>query len=273
MKNWIDIIRPNDYFELIDLNCKNVIPTDFCFGSISVRTKYDRMFDIRTIPAEFTGVPPSLAFYTPSYQNVDENGLPHGVKPAAAQRYGNVTFLWGHYRHSNTADLVASVDGNVSIMEIDDYSFIPHREDGFPAIIEITDLCKHFNHGVLHRVGSHPAIKAGNVIATWMLEGEFKRTNGPCGITINNYQEFWKNGVYHGYKEDDFHLAWNLRNSSIHESPTGVLVTPRMSEDVTNPYLLDLNEFIESLHGETSIFSNTYFIDPQDEICFGAEFL
>lgn len=273
MKNWIDIIRPNDYFELIDLNRENVIPTDFHFGSNIVRTKYDSMFDIRTIPDGFTGVPPSLAFYTPSYQNVDENGLPHGVKPAAAQRYGNVTFLWGHYRHSHTADLVASVNGDVSIMEIDDFSFIPHREDGFPAVIEVIDLYKHFNHGVLHRVGSHPAIKAGNVIATWMIEGNNKRVDGPCTITIDNYQEFWKNGVYHGYKEENFYLSWNLRNSSIVEASTGVLVTPRTPGDIVNPHIADLNTFLDTLHGETNIFSNTYFTDPQDEICFGAEFL
>ncbi len=272
MKNWIDIIRPDDYFKLIERNEDNIIPTDLRFGSNIVRTRYEEMFDIRDITPGFNLVPPKLAFHSPLYKNTDDGGLPHGFKPAAAQRYGNVTLIWGNYENDEIAQIVSEADKDMLIESIDSGSFIPHREDGFPAIIEIINLYKHYYHGNLHRVGNHPAIRADYIVASWYHHGVMRRVDGPCGITIKNYQEFWKNGKYRGFKEEDHYLAWELKNSSICEDNTGLLVTPRVSQDTVSTHTQELSEFLDNLHGKTDIFSNTYFTNAQDEICFGAEF-
>jgi hypothetical protein len=277
VKNWIDIIRPDDYFNLIDLNTDNTIPVDFKFGSSTARTSYNEMYHIRNIPDDFNHEPPTLAFHTPIYKNVDEEGLPHGSKPAAAQRYGNVTLLWGHFDCDATEELVCSAgciaDSYSMIQTIGEDDFIPHREDGFPAVIELINPHKHFYHGCLHRVGNHPAIKVDYVVATWFINGVPRRADGPCCITIKNYQEFWREGEYHGFKEEDHYLGWALDKSSIYEMPTGRIVTPRSTHDGINPDATELGHFLNNLHGKTDIFANRYFTDAQDEICFGADFL
>ncbi len=268
MKNWIDIIRPDDYFKLIDLNTANIIPVDLKFGSNVVRTSYNEMYHIRNIPDDLPYDPPTLAFHTPIYKNIDDEELPHGSKPAAAQRYGNVIFMWGNFVNAGTKKLAYS-----SGCLIDKNNFIPHREDGFPAVIELINLHKHFYHGGLHRVGNNPAIKADYIIASWFLEGDMRRVDGPCCITIKNYQEFWKNGEYHGYKEEDHYLGWALHNISLHETESARIVTPRSPYDKINPYASNLASFLANLNGKTDIFANRYFTEAQDEVCFGAEFL
>ncbi len=270
MKNWIDIITADEYFDLIDINKNYVIHTNLRFGSNTIHTHYEQMVVIRDVPKNFHDEPPTLAFFTPLYKTTDGNGLPHGVKPAAAQRYGVVAFLWGTF--SDVGKELAAV-ADIITTPLGDDGFIPHREDGFPAIIEMVNLYKHYYHGLLHRVGNHPTIKTDYVVSSWFLNGVQKRIDGPCGITIKNYQEFWKDGVNHGYKEEDHYLDWALRDSSIGEITTGTLVTPRIDQNKLNPHVADLSDFLSSLHGETNIFSNTYFTDAQDEICFGAEFL
>jgi len=277
VKNWIDIIRPDDYFKLIDLNVCNTVPVDFKYGSSTVRTSYNEMFSINEIPDDFEHEPPTLAFHTPIYKNVDGEGLPHGEKPAAAQRYGNVTFMWGHFINDETRELVYSsgqkAGSSAIIPTIDDNDFIPHREDGFPAVIELINLYKHYYHGCLHRVGNHPAIKMDYLVASWFVEGKMKRADGPYCITIKDYQEFWRDGEYHGFKETDHYLGWSLHSSSIHEMETGRIVTPRSPYDKIHPEATELAHFLNNLHGKTDIFANRYFTDAQDEICFGAEFL
>ena len=251
MKNWIDIIRPDDYFKLIDLNSTHNTPVDFKFGSSTVRTCYNEMYHISNVPESFRHKPPALAFHTPIYKNVDEEGLPHGSKPAAAQRYGNVTFLWGHFADEETKELVYSTDVCSSIPTIDEQDFIPHREDGFPAVIELINLHKHFYHGGLHRVGNQPAIKADYVVASWYHEGRMRRPDGPYCITIKNYQEFWRDGEYHGYREEDHYLGWALNNASVNEMETGRIVTPRSPYDKIHPDASDLANFLVNLHGTT----------------------
>jgi len=252
IKNWIDLIRLDDYFNLIELNKGNKTPLTLDLGNKDIHTTYDEIYFVNTVPKDFPGIPPQYISMSIFHRNIDVEGRPHAESPAPAQRYGNVMFLWAEGRPNKYWG------GHPSS---EHWGAIPHREDGYPASIELINLSKYYRHGKLHRKGHFPALKSEHVIASWYENGKLQRSNGPTRISLEGYNEFWKNGEFMGYKHNNYSIEWNVKDTRKWEKysiPVG--------------YPIEFDKFLSSLSGTTDLFSNNYFTNTEDEFCFTSSF-
>ena len=245
MKEWLEVIRDHRYFNLLVLN--NSRPTSsgqFEFGTrhgAVITVDYDQVYQVTDVypgmdnPPDFIAVSDVHSYATPD--STERNLTPHAEEPAPAQRAGNVAFIWGKHEHGDVR---------------------PYRDDGFPAVVIATGLHKHYHQGNLNRKKQFPAIKAENLVAMWYENTPdiVYRNNGPASITLENYKEYWTDGVFKGHKWTDYHERWINRLS----------MTPEDEDEDT------LGIFLESLNGTTSLFTDRYFIDQQDELCYIADF-
>lgn len=249
IKNWIDIVSSHHYFNLIAPNLENevALAADLKGGAEGINTSYNRLFKIKEVPPDFPGVPPTYIGASNSHSFVDEHNLAHAEEPSAAQTAGNICFVWdnGPPRY------------HVGIRNIT-HPVSQHREDGFPALIEVIGLRKHYYHGKLHRKGVHPALKSDYLFAHWYHNGESKRNNGPTTIKIDGYKEFWKDGQFNGYKKANHKCVWTLH---------GHRDKPEFDE-----FCGKVLVFLDTIKGGTSLFNNTFFENPEDEFCYIAEF-
>ena len=294
IKEWIDIVRQDDYFDLIEENVTEGHRVKIVngmgekdsigLGSNVAITDYDELYRVTNVPMGFPGVPPAFIAITNFFKNYDEEGNHHGNSPAPAQRYENICFIWAQInevqlikRKNNTEVSITELNKNGNELLPEQISL--HREDGFPATIEMIAMSKYQYHGVPHRKGGHAAIRASYLIATWYVDGKKRRNNGPYSVSIEDYQEFWVEGVYKGYREKNNYLNWELRGCHIQgdlcSNTTVVNHTPRRSditEEQRKRAYSDFCEFMETLSGKYDMFSNSFFLDAQDEVCFLASF-
>lgn len=247
IKNWIDIVRCEQHFNLIPLNLKNetVLSSAFYGGSGGVETSYEQLYMIEDVPSDFVGVPPSFMFVTNPQSFTDDDLLPHMEEPAAAQSASNLMFVW-------TSDFLLSERRHKKRL----HRITLHRDDGFPAVVELINFRKHYYHGELHRKGNNPAITAERIMVHWYEDGKAHRTNGPTNISITGYKEWWKEGKFKGYKLSGYTTYW--------KDPTYSVPEDHLPEDVI--------KFLSNLKGTTNIFENRFFSDPQDELCYITEF-
>jgi len=241
MKEWTDIIRDHRLFNLLVLNTKNSIDTDMTFPIETHTGESKIQYDILHTIGD-TGIPDAPDFIAVSdahslaTQDSDPHNLiPHAADPAPAQRAGNIAFIWG-YKQGGTV--------------------LPYREDGFPAVVIAVNINKYYQYGVLTRKRQHPAIKAEYLAAMWYTKAgeDSYRGNGPASISFDNYKEFWIDGGFKGHRWTDYHLNWNHR----------ILNTPD-DEDT-------LGNFLGDLRGTTNMFSDVFFTDSTDEVCYLTDF-
>lgn len=240
MTEWLEVIRDTSLFNLLAMTTKQ-LDTNVTFmvktrtGNITVQ--YDLLHVI-----EDTGIPNAPNFIAVSdvhshvtQDSTPDNLIPHAADPAPAQRAGNIAFIWG----DRTRGFVR-----------------PYREDGFPAVVLAVGISKHYQYGKLSRKGQHPAIKAEHLAALWFDKSndECYRTNGPSSISFDDYKEFWTDGEFKGQRWSEKHLVWKHR----------VLNTPE-DEDT-------LGDFLGALRGTTNMFSDVYFVDAVDEVCYMTDF-
>ena len=249
VKNWIDIVSNHNYFNLIAPNLENEVALVDSLegGAEGIHTSYDKLYKIKSIPKDFPGVPPAYIGASNSHSYIDEKDFLHAEEPAPAQIASSICFLWDkgpprfHVGPRNVTHPLSQ-----------------HREDGFPALIEIVGLRKHYYHGKLHRKGAHPALKCDYLFAHWYQHGKLKRSNGPSTIMIYDYKEFWTDNQFHGYKKSKHQCVWTLPG---HRSNNEF--DKKSSETI---------KFIENIKGNLNIFNNTCFDNPEDEFCYIAEF-
>jgi hypothetical protein len=250
MKNWIEIVRDVDYFNLLIPNTERKLVGSDVPDSIEVRmpcrkdaitASYDTIYHVNTVPDGIDGVAPILiSGYHPHIYADDtstaENIVPHAEDPAAAQRAGNIGMFWGKVGASGLSS-----------------QFQAYRNDDFPAIIVMINISKHYHHGVLHRKRKQPAISADYIGALWYQEpGEHVRRNGPACVLLENYKEYWEDGDFKGHRWSNYNLSWGWRTKSQND--------------------LVLENFLGNLQGSTDMFSNSFFTDIQDEVCFITDF-
>jgi hypothetical protein len=240
MKEWTEIIRDHRFFNLMVLE-NDGVETDESFpiatNTGGIKVQYDMLYPVTKskIPDAPNYVAVSEIHSLATQDSSPYNLIPHAADPAPAQRAGNIAFIWGRKQ-----------GGTV----------IPYREDGFPAVVIAVGISKYYQYGVLTRKRQHPAIKAEYLAAMWYEKrGEDSyRGNGPASISFENYKEFWIDGEFKGHRWTDYHLNWNHR----------ILNTPD-DEDT-------LGNFLGDLRGTTNMFSDIYFTDGTDEVCYITDF-
>ena len=240
MKEWLEVIRETDFFNLLALNTED-ISTDISFdfetitGNINVQYNEVRAITDSSIPN-----PPSFVAVSDVHSHVTQEStphhlIPHAADPAPAQRAGNIAFIWGDRAGG---------------------SLRPYREDGFPAVVLAVGLAKYYQYGNLTRKGQHPAIKAERLAALWFDKDpdECYRNNGPASISFECYKEYWTDGEFKGQRWADYKLDWKHR----------ILSAPD-DEDT-------LGMFLEDVRGTTNLFSDVYFDNETDELCYMTDF-
>lgn len=243
MKEWTEVIRDARFFNLLVTNTK-AQDTDISFiintrgGEITVH--YDSMFRVKKSdmpnPPDWIAVSDAHSHATP--KSTKKNIVPHAEDPAPAQSAGNVAFIWGKNNNNFSND-----------------TFEAHREDGFPAVIIATGLHKHYTYGKLNRKKQYPAIKAEHLAALWSEKpGEYGRGCGPRSVAFENYKEFWIDGEFKGHRWSDYFLGWNPQ--------------VRINIDDENA----LTKFLDNLNGTTNMFSDVFFADEEDEVCYITDF-
>jgi len=240
MKEWLEIIRETDFFNLLALNTKDISTNvDFDFETITgnINVQYNEVRPIVNAPMPN---PPNFIAVSDVQSHVTEQSepnklIPHAADPAPAQRAGNVAFIWGD-----------RINGSLR----------PYREDGFPAVVLATGLTKYYQYGIMTRKGQHPAIKAERLAALWFDKDpdECYRNNGPASISFECYKEFWTDGEFKGQRWADYTLDWKHR----------ILSTPADEDTLSN--------FLEDLKGTTNMFSDVYFPNEVDELCYMTDF-
>ena len=241
---WIDYIRSDVCFNLVLTNQKTIqstrrflVPTRAAGGGINV--EYEEFRRISRVPRKKLDplVAPNFIALSDAASLATQDSspgkiIPHANEPAPAQRAGNVGFVWGKRNGS---------------------SIEPHRDE-FPAVVLAVGLSKHYHYGKLHR-NRHPAIKADLIAALWFERpNECWRSNGPSVVTLENYKEFWEHGEYMGHRWSNYNMTWQTRECD---------------KDPTVDYL---GEFLGNLKGTTDMFSNTFFQNVEDEVCYIADF-
>ena len=77
---------------------------------------------------------------------------------------------------------------------------------------------------------------------------------GPSSVSFENYKEFWIDGEFKGHRWSDYCLDWK----------------PRGSVTTANKHALTV--FLGNLNGTTNMFSDVFFADEEDEVCYIADF-
>jgi len=248
MREWIDVIRQKEFFDLLILNQQNTLnrklshTMETTHGPISIQ--HDEVHSVKVVPKDFPGIPPNFIGVSgdPSYRIEDGRTgalIPHAYEPAPAMRFGCISFVWGEI-YTGSKDAAQDV--------------IPYRDDNLPAVISATGLSIHYQHGKLHRKGNNPAIKAEHIGASWFgRRDRLFRGNGPAHISFESYNEFWTEGKFRGHKWIGPHLTWSIPQ--------------RLGEAD------DFVGFLNTLSGNTrALGSEVYFENEQDEVVFMADF-
>ena len=243
MKEWVEVIRDARYFNLLvtnTLELETQIEFEVFSRSGPVTVQYDGIRIVNHNIEGFENPPTHIAVSDAQCHatsgSTRDNIVPHAADPAPAQRAGNIAFIW-----SNPATRMTEVS--------------PYRDDGFPAVVVAVGLSKHYTSGKLNRKKQLPAIKAEYLAALWYNNPDSNyRANGPSSIAFDNYKEFWIDGEFKGSRWTDINESWKHR----------VLDTPE-DEDT-------LGEFLANLHGTTNKFTQRYFDNAEDEVCYMADF-
>lgn len=254
-RDWIDLIRSTALFN------PNTPPENEQHPLIN---PYEVRFTQGKKAAKILSIPqvtPVSMYGVPAYHHITNPWSvgswiePSAPDPALAQSADQITMLWAkdtkavRYPFDEEAGVFAPAgakvmyaDGNNRVGDFQALDPVPHRTDGYPAILVIGGLKKWCNQGQLHRKGNRPALKADYVGAIWMQDGKPYRHNGPTHVLIEDYAEYHTNGVYQGYRSKKVLETWANANLS---QPSGTV----------NP------------------LSNRYFSDPQDEVVCIAEMI
>ena len=251
MKNWIEIIRDANYFNLLVSNQKRKLNDDHNMTDVEVRmpcrkdaitAQYETVYHVDTVPDGIDGTPPAFISGSDTHIYADDASTEDNVvlhaADAASQRAGNLGLFWG--------DIGGGSWGS-------NHSLKAFRDDGFPAVIVMVNVSKHYHHGLLHRKRKQPAISADYIGALWyQRSGEHVRSNGPACVLLENYKEYWEDGEFKGHRWSNYNLSWGCRDGR--------------NDDAA------LQVFLDNLNGETDMFSNSFFTDIQDEVCFITDF-
>lgn len=237
VRDWIDYIRNPSFLELgaaLGQSEHILGGTPLQGGNDSFRPEYSKLYRINDYPDDLPGEPPTHIGFHERAVNVNDDGVIHAEDPAPAQRYGSIIMLW--------ADPMGFEVQNGRPQGL-------HRV-GYPAIIEVIGLYKHFQDGLLHRRRpSNPAVRCDHLFASWYLNGAPCRPNGPCEVYIEGYREFWTSGNYRGFSMNKHETHW-----------------------VTDAPALKLDKFMDTIRGGTNLVSNHFFQNREDELSYMAEF-
>lgn len=248
VNDWIDIVRSDKFFNLIAANLENVIqvPSRVHGGAFGISTTYETIYEVKSNPDGLIKPPNYIAASLFCQSFTDEHGKPHSEDPAPTQRADHLAFMW-----TNDRSIHVSVSGQTSPRVGDFITF--HRDDGFPALIEATNLRKHYYHGKLHRRNKRsPAIQTEYLFAQWYQHGTYHRNNGPNILMFKNYREYWKDGLFE--KRSNGKTGFRERGWP------------------TDHNMTKLNEFLAMTKGKQNPYGNVFFTHPADEFRYMTEF-
>jgi hypothetical protein len=210
--DWFDIIRHPAFIPLAHMNHQNRIVFKVTGGNGDFTIDYDGLYAIKEHPTCFKNLPDYMAVHEPTLGGI------HYVK--------NLLFIWG---------------------ELEGKFIRPHREDGFPALIEVVGLKKHYLGSTIGRKDNErPALKADYIFAHWMENNKRHRPVGPPVVQIRDYREYWKDGKIYFYREGHVKLYWG-------------------DELVNNDHF---ENFLNNLRGTVDPRMNSYFQNKKDEFQF-----
>lgn len=240
--DWIELVRDPELMILPKRASKRLsnlkVPD---MGDPNVVTDYDELWEINrgsiSVPDWPCMVSPNGYVKAPKVGPYEF----HSEEPAPTFRASNLSYFWGQVVQSESPSGAYQNDTK--------YLYHMHRESPNPAVIECIGFKSHFHWNKLHRKGMWPALSVDKLIVTWAVDNRPFRKNGPVGITINGYKEFWKDGVFKGYRMDGYDLTWGKDRD----------------EGAIKEFLADTEESYD-------IFSNRFFRNPQDEMLFISEF-
>lgn len=258
--DWINILRSDALFKLHRYPDNNV-GLDYTFEAPRNHMPHSPMEihipEFHVCADNFEGV--DYINITDMHHNSDAD-YPQSVEPACSQSAKQITMCWTteeSRKHLHKCNFDESVGisipngvpetsihwdkvlpQNPSTGHFHVYDPIFHRED-YPAVIAIGGIKRWHKLGKLHRKGGRAAIRADYVMAQWFRDGNRSRINGPSSVLIEDYQEFYENGIFCGCRFKNISEGWDG------EPPVPLFTT--------NP------------------LSNRYFSDPQDEMfCMAA---
>lgn len=235
MKEWLEVIRDPNYFNLMVLNTDSINSSDkFSIDTYTGPIVIEHE-ETRTIKDTSMANAPNFIMVSDAHSHATTDSdpfdlIPHDVATAPAQRAGNIAFIWGH-RFGGT--------------------LYPHRDDGFPAVIIAVGISKYYQYGNLSRKKQYPAIKAEHLAAMWYGKRDegLYRNNGPTSVCFDNYKEFWVDGEFKGHRWTSSQLGWSHRTRHT-----------------------ELGNFLNTIKGTTNLFTEAYFMDAADEVCFITDF-
>lgn len=259
--DWIDMVRDPRLFSLFQTASSTGNPERTELGDFlhfpRDNGRRDLFLDINEMYPFESDLGMGLIHMTNPH-TVGRTDRPHAPSPAPAQRADNITIVFtqsleeysvlgydegvGVFAPTN-ALWDAEDPGSPGCGSFGQRDPHPHRDDGFPAVIVIGGLQKHYHEGKLHRTGNHPALKADYVGAVWMNAGKKHRPTGPSTVLLTDYQEFHSHGEYQGFRFKGKHLTWDHQN-----------------DPQTHP------DFWDGLSGKTDVLSNQFFTNPQDQM-------
>lgn len=243
IKDWIDIVRSAEYFDLAkNANGRGFPVHEITGGDESLLTSYEYLYSIGdNVSEDFPGKPPDFIAMTNAHSSVNDKSEPHAEYPAPAQHCSSIVFMWGERNEP-----LELLPGDLHVSDM----ISLHRDDGFPAMIEAIGFKKHYANGKLHRKGPYAALSADYIFVHWADEKTPNQRIGPSIVSISDYKEYWKDGVFTGHKWNKITPFWSF------------LTDKRM----------DIDNFLANLRGNQNPFSNNYFDNQEDEFIFIADF-
>jgi hypothetical protein len=234
VSEWLDIIRDHRFFNLLVMNTDSENSTDEFFLSTSCGGITVQYDEVYPITKTSLPNAPDFIAASDTHSRATTDSSAYNIVPHAEEPTPA-------QRAGNIAFIWGKKIGG---------AIQPYRDDGLPAVIIAVGLCKHYQYGNLSRTQQHPAIKAQHLAAQWYEKGIAPfRTNGPASLSFEDYKEFWVDGEYKGQKWSDYSATWNATSNND-----------------------TLEKFLGNLSGATDMFSDRYFLDLEDEVCYIAEY-
>ena len=240
VRNWIDIIRSKEYLDLIPRNKnRGKIPiVDLSFNDIPIRTSYDHLYRVTNVSEHLYGKPPTLMSFTNYEMNnmaVKKDKRDMDAKHDEMIVANGVLFVW-----------TKEEANKLSRGGIRNHQFTVHRDDGYPAVLEMVNVRRRQDRilGVLNGVGKEPALSCEYLIAHWYKDNKKYRKTGPLSLCFESYKEYWDVGRYRGYRYLDLTINDRYEDDDL--------------EELKNDYDID-------------IFRNSIFLDPLDEMDYIAK--